>query len=53
MLGREGVFILPDLEHWETAYGRKYPTGAFTILEPRDAEICEFHVVQKRLTTDF
>ena len=29
------------------------PTNPFTISKPRDQEICEFYVVQKRRTRDF
>ena len=31
----------------------EYPTGPFTILEPRDQEIAEFDEVQERRATDF
>ena len=30
-----------------------YPTDPFTILEPQNQEISEFHVVQEERATDF
>ena len=32
---------------------RSYPTGLFTILQPRDQEIGNIYVFQERLATDF
>ena len=37
----------------DVLYYMLYPTNPFTILEPRDQEIGQFYVVQKRHAVDF